>query len=180
MGNGILICGLNGAGKSTLGRALAAALGYHMIDSEGLYFDRISDGYSAPRPRAEAVRLLLDEVQNHPNFILAAVKGDFCEEILPLYSLVILLDVPRNIRMQRLRCRAWQAFGERILPGGDLHEQEEAFFRFAEGRAEDTAERWVQTLHCPVLRLDGTRPIEDNLTFILSKKQNSNRVCLTP
>ncbi|MFR2344962.1 MAG: shikimate kinase, partial [Acutalibacteraceae bacterium] len=38
MADGILVCGLNGSGKTTLGKALAAKLGFHFIDSEALFF----------------------------------------------------------------------------------------------------------------------------------------------
>lgn len=46
MADGILVCGLNGSGKTTLGKALAAKLGFHFIDSEALFFPAGPD-YSA-------------------------------------------------------------------------------------------------------------------------------------
>ena len=30
----------------------------------------------------------------------------------------------------------------------------------------DTVAQWIATLHCPVLRVDGTRPVAENVAFI--------------
>ena len=171
MQNGIMVCGLNGSGKSTLGRALAERLGYHFIDNEDLFFARSASNepYANPRTRADAEALLAEEVEKHDNFVFAAVKGDYGDAVLPLYRAAILIEVPKDIRSQRIRQRSYLKFGERMKPGGDLYESEEAFFRFAEARDEDYVLRWVQTLSCPVIRVDGTKPIEENIATIIQK-----------
>lgn len=168
MGCGIMVCGLNGSGKSTLGRALADTLGYHFIDNEDLFFKRSAPNapYTNPRTRTEAEALLAEEVRRHEHFIFAAVKGDYGDDILPLYRLVVLIDVPKEIRSQRIRQRSYRKFGERMRPGGDLYASEEAFFRFAEAREEDYVLRWTQTLTCPVIRIDGTKSIDENITYL--------------
>ena len=170
MGHGIMVCGLNGCGKSTLGRALADALGYHFIDNEDLFFARSApnEPYTDPRTRAEAEALLAEEVQKHGNFVFAAVKGDYGDDIIPLYRAVILIEVPKDIRMQRIRQRSDLKFGDRMRPGGDLYESEEAFFRFAEARDEDYVPRWTKTLSCPVIRVDGTKPIDETIAIIIN------------
>ena len=71
--------------------------------------------------------------------------------------------------MERVKNRSFQKFGDRILKGGDLYEQEERFFDLANSRPENYAEEWVQTLSCPMIRVDGTKPVEENLTFIIDK-----------
>jgi len=53
-----------------------------------------------------------------------------------------------------------------MLPGGDLYEQEEAFFRMADARNEAHVENWLQTLNIPVIRADGTRSTEENIHLI--------------
>lgn len=86
-----------------------------------------------------------------------------------LYQYAILLEAPKEIRMERIVNRSFQKFGERMLPGGDLHRQEDAFFRFAENRPEDHVEKWVKRLNCPILRIDGTKPIEENIAMIRNR-----------
>ncbi len=173
---GIIICGLNGSGKSTLGKALAAKLHFYFIDIENLYFPKTGPDYiyASPRTCKEVEKLLLDEMKTHKNFILASVKGDYGEDIYSLIQYAILLDVPKNIRLQRVKKRSFQKFGNRMLSGGDLYEQEEKFFHFVESRDENTVEEWVKSLKCPVMRIDGTQPIDENIDFIIEYIQNKD------
>ena len=173
MGIGIVVCGLNGSGKSTLGKALSEKLGFRFIDNENLYFPKTNPNYiyASPRSRDEVERLLMDEVRTHKNFVFAAVKGDYGKDIVPLYHYAVLIDVPKEIRMQRVRNRAFQQLGDRMLKGGDLYEQEEAFFNLVNARPEHYAEEWVQSLKCPVIRVDGTKSIEENVIYIMEQIQ---------
>ena len=173
---GIIVCGLNGAGKSTLGKALAEKLHFHFIDIENLYFPKTNPDYiyASPRMREDVAEHLLDEIRTHENFILASVKGDYGEELCSFFQYAILLDVPRDIRLQRVKERSFQKFGSRMLSGGDLFEQEEKFFRLVESRNENTVEEWVKSLKCPVIRIDGTKPIDENTNFIMELMQNTN------
>ena len=165
------MCGLNGAGKSTLGRELAKELGSFFIDSEDLYFPKTGPcyAYASPRSREEVGRILFREIKSHESFVFAAVKGDFGENIDPFFQYAVLIHVPKEVRIQRVRSRSFQTFGNRMLPGGDLHEAEENFFRLVESRAEDTVEEWVRALSCPVIRIDGTKPVEENIHFIIEQ-----------
>ena len=47
--------------------------------------------------------------------------------------------------------------------------REERFFDLVESRAEDTVEKWLQALNCPIIRIDGTKPIEENVNFIVQQ-----------
>lgn len=171
LGMGILVCGLNGSGKSTFGKALAEKLGYHFIDNEDLYFPKSNPNYiyAIPRSEAEVESLLIKEVRAHENFVFAAVYGDHGKEILPFYKCAIVLKVPKEVRMQRVRDRSFQKFGDRMLEGGDLYEKEERFFQLVSKRSEDSVEKWARSLSCPVIRIDGTKPVEENINFIIEE-----------
>jgi hypothetical protein len=171
MGTGIIICGLNGAGKSTLGKALAEKLGFYFIDNEDLFFPKTDSHYiyAAPRTREEVEKLLLYEIKVHSNFIFASVKGDYGDALCQWIRYVVLIDVPKEIRLQRVKNRSFQKFGSRILPGGDLHEQEEKFFDFVKSREESTVEAWGKLLDCSVIRIDGTKPVDENISYILEQ-----------
>lgn len=54
-----------------------------------------------------------------------------------------MIDVPKDIRIERVKNRSFQKFGNRMLSGGDLYEQEERFFELVKSRAENTVEKWV-------------------------------------
>ncbi len=174
METGIIICGLNGVGKSTLGKALAEKLHFHFIDNEDLFFPKTDPNYiyASPRTREEVEKMLFHEIKEHKNVVFAAVKGDYGETIYPFFQYVILMDAPKDIRMQRVINRSFQKFGNRMLPGGDLYEKEEGFFEFVKSRSESTVEEWVRRLSCPIIRVDGTNPIEININFIINQMKN--------
>ena len=161
---GLIICGLNGSGKSTLGRALAAQLGWRFIDNEDLYFPKTDPQhpFAAPRTRDEVEQLLLTEVRRDDRFVFAAVRGNHGAAVLPFYRAAVLVEVPREIRLARIRQRSLDRFGARALPGGDQYEAEQRFFDLAAARPEDVASRWLDGLNIPVLRVNGTLPAGEN------------------
>lgn len=167
---GILICGLNGTGKSTLGKALADHLGYEFIDNEDLYFPKSDPSYafSVVRSKDEVIQLLEERIRNHDRFVFAAVKGDYGDRFISSLKHIILIEVPKQIRSQRVRNRSHQKFGDRILPGGDLFEKENKWFSITDSRPEDDVTTWLETVQRPVIRIDGTLPVEKNVAFLLS------------
>ncbi len=174
MRTGIIICGLNGTGKSTLGKALAEKLHFYFIDNEDLYFPKTNPTYiyAAPRTREEVEKLLFNKIEKHENFVFASVKGDYGETIYPFFQYAVLINVPEDIRIERVKNRSFQKFGNRMLFGGDLYEQEERFFDLVKSRAEDTVEKWIQSLNCPIIRIDGTKPVEENINLIIKRIQS--------
>ena len=171
MGTGIVVCGMNGAGKSTLGKALAGKLNFHFIDNEDLVFPKTdaNDPYARERTREEAKRRLLLEIGAHEDFVFACVRNSYGEEIDRFFAHAVLIDVPKDVRLQRVRDRSFRRFGDRMMPGGDLHEREEAFFELVKSRPEGMAEAWARTLKCPVIRVDGTRDVRENVALIVGR-----------
>lgn len=163
---GICVCGLNGSGKTTLACALAKALHFKHMDIEQYYFTSTDNPYASSGTREEVERLLLADIEQNPCFVFSAVNGNMTEEINKQYDLVIYLEAPRDVRMGRIRQRALNQFGDRVLPGGDMREQEEQFFSFAEKRTPEKIENWVESLSCQVIRLDGTKAVVENIDTI--------------
>ena len=171
---GIMICGLNGTGKSTLGRMLADRMGYEFIDNEELFFPKTDPSYmfSDPRSKEEVIRLLEERISDNDRFIFAAVKGDYGDKLIASLDHVVLIEVPKQIRRQRVRDRSYQKFGDRILPGGDLYDIESKWFALTDSRPETYVTDWLKTVNCPVIRIDGTLPAEKNLDHIVSVLSN--------
>lgn len=111
-------------------------------------------GPCAPKPRQ---RRLIEDIRKSRRFLFSAVRGDLGGELSSLYRLAVVLSAPQTVRLRRLRQRSYDGFGARMLEGGDLYAQEEAFFRFAAERSPLDAVSWLDELSCPVLYLDGRR-----------------------
>ena len=170
---GILICGLNGTGKSTLGRMLADRMGYEFIDNEDLFFPKTDPSYSfsSPRSEEEVIRLLEEKISENNRFIFAAVRGNYGDRLIASLDYIVLIEVPKQIRSKRVRDRSYQKFGDRILPGGDLYDKENKWFSLTDGRPETYVTDWLETVNCPVIRIDGTMPVKENVDYLLSALQ---------
>ena len=163
----LCICGLNGSGKTTLAKALARKTGFVHMDAEDYFFSNNDHSYKTSRSREEVKNLLFADMTLYQNFIFSTVNGNMNEQINSKYDLVIYLDVPLEIRMDRIKKRSFDKFGKRMLKGGDMYETEKSFFDFVSGRTSDHIEGWLNTLACPVLRLDGTKEINESLCTVI-------------
>lgn len=168
---GILLCGLNGAGKSTIGRILAERMSWQFIDNEDLYFPKEDASYlfSNPRSKEEVIHLLEEKIEEDDRFVFAAVKGDYGEKLLKKLDYVVLIEVPKETRMERVKMRSAQKFGDRIQEKGDLAGKENAWFSVVNSRPENFVTEWLERVPCPVLRIDGTAPVEENVNYLLEK-----------
>lgn len=163
----ILICGLNGSGKSTLAKMVATSMHYHFIDIEDVYFKKPNDYHSA-RTKQEVDEILHSVIQKHQHTIFSAVIGDYGLH----YDKAFVLEVPKEVRMARIKERSFKQFGKRMLAGGDLYEKEQAFFKMVEERNDRYVADWLKQLDCPITYLDGTLPLNDNLEIIVKELQS--------
>ena len=169
MPKGILIFGANGSGKTTLGRALADRLGMKHIEVEDYAFEEAEIPFSVMRARADCVQRMRADIDRYGDFVLTAVNGDFGEALEKMYRLAVWLTAPANVRLQRIEAREKARFGARVAPGGDMYEQQQRFRDFVCTRSYAHLDAWAETLHCPLLRLDGTDALDDKLDIITAE-----------
>lgn len=164
----IIVCGCNGAGKSTLGKALASELDYKFEDIENYYFPKKNPEYeyAESRTREEVAELLLADLKQYADFVLASVKADYGKEVEELFDIAVYIDVPKEVREKRVYERSYNQFGERMLPGGDLYESEKRFFDMVAQRPDDYAEKWLNGINIPIIIIDGTQPIKKSVEEI--------------
>ena len=170
----IHIMGASGAGTSTLGRALEARHGYKWMDTDGYFWAQTDPPYEQSLPREERLRLMRAAMDQHPRCVISGALCGWGDALIPRFDLVVWLQAPTEVRLERLRQREREAFGARVLPGGDMHENHEAFLLWAAGydtgdesmRSFAQHEKWVRGLDCPVMILDGTKPVEELAALI--------------
>lgn len=173
MGHKILLFGGNGAGKSTLGKALAAASGWPFRDVEDYYFPHGDADYkfSQSRSQEEVYQHLTDDLAANENLIFAVVRLPLNLNPSALFTCAVWVQTPRDTRLRRVEQRSFAKFGPRMQEGGDLYQSEKAFFDMVKARSEEYVSDWGKGLSLPVIVVDGTKPVEENVERILGQLQ---------
>lgn len=161
MPNGIIIIGLNGSGKSTICRELAQRLNYKCMDVEDYYFLDSDIPYTVSRTRGEVEKLIIDDIERFPNYVLCSVNCNWCSKITDTLRLAVLLSAPLAVRMERIKQREVARFGERVLEGGDMYESQKRFHAFVAARSPEDVKESAKVLNCPILEINATSPIDE-------------------
>lgn len=164
--HGIIIFGPNGSGKTTIGRELARILGFKHMDIEDYHFAPSDVPYTIERTREDCLNLMLGDIEKHRSFVLTAVMGGFGDVIQSFYELGVCLSAPVELRMKRIKQRAFEQHGVRVREGGDMWEQQKQFMEFAANRPLAKIDRWAETLTCPIIRVDATEDYRSNAARI--------------
>lgn len=172
----IHITGASGAGVTTLGRALADALALPHHDTDDYYWKPTEPPYRDKRASGDRVRLMQEMFVPRAGWVLSGSLDGWGDVLVPCFDLVVFLKTPPELRVNRLRMREATRFGaDSIGPGGWRFEEAAAFFDWAlhyedgtqEGRSLARHEAWLAKLPCPVLRLEGSRPVGELVGEVL-------------
>ncbi|MCL2108785.1 MAG: AAA family ATPase [Oscillospiraceae bacterium] len=153
---GIIVFGANGSGKTTIARELARTLDLKQIDHEDYCFEKSDIPYTVERSNEEIEALMLGDVEKFGRFVISACKGDFGDVIPQYYELAVYTEAPLELRIERVKRRGIERYGERVQKGGDMYEQQLDFVDFVANRPLSEFEEWAKTLTCPVIRIDTT------------------------
>ena len=169
--------GASGAGVTTLGRAIADALAAPHHDTDDYYWHPTAPPYRDKRDVAHRLRLMREIFLDRPDWVLSGSLDDWGGAVVPLFDLVIFVRVPTEVRLRRLRDRETRRFGHAATsPGGWRHHETEEFIEWASHYDDGTREgrnlprhlKWLATLTCRVLCVDGTRPISNLVDEIIA------------
>ena len=167
--HGIIVFGANGSGKTTLGRELARILDFKHMDHEAYAFIESKIPYTNERSRDGQIKLMLADIEKSRGFVISAVTGDFGDEIESLYDLAIYIETPLELRIERIKQREIDKFGDRILKGGDMFERQKEFLNFVVTRPLSKIGQWADSLSCPVIRVDGAEDYKETATEIAKR-----------
>jgi adenylate kinase family enzyme len=170
------ITGASGCGVTTLGAALAARLGSVHIDTDDHFWVATDPPYQIKREIPERLVRLAAEQARTGRWVVSGTMDGWATPALRDAELIVFLQVPTEVRLERLRRREQARFGDALLPGGAMHDTHREFIDWAAryddgtlpGRSRPRHEKWLAGLSLPVLRLDGTRPTEALAAAVLA------------
>lgn len=166
----IHITGASGSGTTTLGRALGTRLAIPHHDTDDYFWEPTEPPYTTKRDEAERLHLMRRLFVPRAGWVLSGSLVGWGDPLIPCFDLVVFLHTDTGVRIERLRRREATRYGD-----GDP-EASRAFLDWAagydtapvEGRSRSRHEAWLAALPCPVLRLDGTAPLPDLISAVVS------------
>jgi adenylate kinase family enzyme len=171
----IHILGASGSGTTILGRALADCLTYPHFDTDDYFWLPTDPPFVEKQERTARQKLLMDDLTSHDRWVLSGSLCGWGDVAIPLFELVVFLWIPTDIRLERLRRRENERYGDRITPGGDMYEQSQAFLAWAasyddgdlDTRSRRLHEQWLSTLPCPIILIEGEYAIKEQLDVLM-------------
>lgn len=168
----IHIMGASGAGTTTLGKALAARLPHVHLDSDDYFWEQ---KFSKQTPVAERLSSLNYDLEHQEPWILSGAVCGWGDSLRDTFDLVVFLWIPEQLRLERLRAREYERYGDQGLPGGSKYEDVQTFMAWAalydtagpEVRSRTLHEDWMAKLSCDVLRLEGDLTVEERVAAVL-------------
>ncbi|MPR02877.1 adenylate kinase [Pseudomonas sp. MAFF 212408] len=163
----IYITGASCAGVTTLGRTLASLLSLRHLDVDDFYWLPSNPPFTTKRPPDERVALIQQNFGDDDWVLTGSCMG-WGDALISNVDLIVFVVTPTLVRLERLAAREKQRFGDRIAPGGDMHEIHMAFREWASqyddptfsGRNRAWHERWMSTQTAPTARVDGLSSAE--------------------
>ncbi|MGI6173855.1 MAG: hypothetical protein ACOYI8_08145 [Christensenellales bacterium] len=112
------------------------------------------------------------DFEEDDRFVFSAVKGDYGDAILRHFSHIVLLEAPKELRMDRIRERSFR------MLGGAYIETEKAFFEMINSRTGQEPRIWAQGTGLPIVELSGEVHVSESVEQILRQIDFSRFTCL--
>ena len=157
----VIILGANGSGKSTVGHELANLLNCAHFDTENYWFHKTETPYTVSRPPEERNAMFISDIKKHDSYVVSGSVSEWDEAFLKLFDLAVFLEVPTNVRVERIEKREHERFRDRIKENGDMYEQHLRFIGYAKLRDIPLLKKKAGKYSCPIIYFDGTKNYKD-------------------
>lgn len=163
----LYIFGASGSGTTTLGRAIAHKWAVPSYDVDNVYWLPTNPPYITKRAIPERIHILNEQLAND-EWVLSGSLCGWGDMFRLRFTHVVFLRLDNTIRLERLRQRERERYGNRIDPGGDMRTIHEDFMAWCnlyetagmEVRSLFLHRAWLAALLCPVLELRSEQPVE--------------------
>lgn len=172
----IHIFGASGSGCTTLGAAIAARFGHTHLDVDHFFWMPTDPPFTTLREIPARCAMLAEALDAHPRWVLSGSLCVWGDIFIPRFELAVFLHIPHEVRMARIMARERERYADAIKPGGAMHAQHLEFIEWA--RKYDTADesmrsrvlhqKWITTLPCPVIRLEGELTLEQRIAHLVA------------
>ena len=170
------IFGASGSGVTTLGQTLSEELQINYFDSDDYFWVQSEPPFTNRREATERNELILQSLNKSNDWILGGSVIHWSENLFPAFDLIVFLWIPPNIRIERLRNREFERYGNAILKDPVRAEQFNKFIEWAmdydynsgiANRTLQAHEDWLKKTKSPVLRISGDFTTEHGTKLVM-------------
>lgn len=174
----INIFGASGTGVTTMGKRLADTLKVPYLDSDDYFWENTEPPFTSRRNPQERNQMIRNELLMTNDWILGGSVIDWGNNVFPDFDLVIFLYLPNNLRIERLKKRELELYGDVIYTNSTRREQFKKFINWAAdydnnaGIANRTLyahEKWISNLNLPIIRLVGDLTTQERIKLTMDK-----------
>lgn len=173
------IFGPSGSGATTLGRLVASEWSVPHVDADDYFWLPTSPPYVDQRAIPERLRLMDEMFVARDAWVLSGSVMGWGEPLIRSFDAVVFLTLPQELRLDRLRAREARRYGASIETGGSRESAHREFIEWAsgyddpafDGRSRVRHEEWLQSVDCPVIRLDSADTPAELLARVVDWQQ---------
>lgn len=169
------IFGASGSGVTTLGKLLADKLGIEYFDSDDYFWIKTEPPFTQRRNPNERNQLISKALNETENWILGGSIIHWGDSLFPDFDLIVFLYLPQKIRIERLKKRELERYGDVLYTDENRAKQFNGFIAWAKDYDNNTGlanrtlkahEAWLEQTKNPVLKIVGNQTLDEKLTLI--------------
>ena len=176
----IIIFGATGSGKTTLGKSISEKLSWTFLDSDDYYWEKTNPPFQTKIPLEKRNKNLKTDFNNNKNVVTTGSLCTWSKYWDSAFDLGVFLRLPKTIRMNRLKNRELERYGEGLKTNLALKEKSKAFLQWAEKYDDEKTEghsinqhrNWIKVLDCPVIELNDDLTNLERLMAIIKKMED--------
>ena len=171
----ILISGGPGSGCTSTAKVLGEQLGLPVFDSDSFFHKPTDPPFQEQYTPEERRCLLGAALKTQTGWILSGSVATWgLDSFEPTHG--VFLNIPGEVRLDRLILRQRNQFGSRIDSGGDMHGEHESFMEWAAGyedrsgpgRSATTDRSFLQARCRHLLEITANQAMEEVVSRIVS------------
>ena len=162
------ILGPSGSGTTTLGEGLSKHFSIPHLDTDHFYWKKTEVPFTEKHTPQDRLTEIHKAIDGHESWVLSGSLVSWGDPLIPLFTHVIFLYVPWEIRKERLLKREYSRYGaEALKKGGKMHDVHTEFLAWCERydtagteqRSRFTHEEWLAKLPTDIKQIR----VEENI-----------------
>lgn len=173
----ILLFGASGSGTTTLGREIEKRTDFRHLDADDYYWEKTTPPFQKKIPLTQRNENLKTDFYKFENVVVSGSMVSWGKEWETAFDLAIFIRLESAERMERLKAREIERYGEKLLTDISIQQNSKAFLEWANqyenpnfnGRSLKVHADWIRLLKCKILRLDGGMDLSKKVEIVLTE-----------